>query len=53
MYWILDKVNNVHEYVETLKEAKYLFNEYYEDRNEYRIEKAKNRKDIQLFKKIL
>lgn len=52
MYWILDKVNNVHEYVETLKEAKYLFNEYYADRTEYRIEKAKNFYEVGLMKHV-
>lgn len=51
MYWILDKYNNVLEYVETLEEAQELFTDFYE-RNGYRIEKARNFYEVGLMKHV-
>ena len=51
MYWILDNYNNVCEYVETLSEAKELFEDYYNS-EDYRIEKARNFYEVGLMKHV-
>lgn len=51
MYWILDRNNTVLEYVETLKEARELFSDFYK-RNGYRIEKARNFYEVGLMNHV-